>query len=191
MSQHTPSFFGRISLAFVAFFRALGSGEFAGLVRDYPSLPSADTSPVLEAEPKPKPKSTPKPVVERVPSDAALQLLSIFQREGRLLDFLTEDMDGFSDEDIGTAARAVHRGCRKALLAHFEIKPVRDEAEDSTITVEEFDPKEVHLIGNVTGEAPFIGTLTHRGYRAAKVELPKLSEEHDVSVLARAELELP
>lgn len=187
MSQHTPSFFARISLAFVAFFRALGNGDFAGVVRDYPKLPSPAPNPAPEP-PKPEP---PKALVERVPSDAALQLLSIFQREGRLLDFLTEDMDGFSDDEIGTAARVVHRGARNALKAHFEIEPVRDEAEDSTITIETLDPKEVRLTGNVTGDAPFTGTLTHRGYRVTKVDLPKLTEDHDMSVLARAELELP
>src|SRR6476660_4800895 len=45
---------------------------------------------------------------------SALTLLAAFQREGRLVDFLQQEVAGFSDEDIGAAARIVHGGCRKA-----------------------------------------------------------------------------
>jgi hypothetical protein len=42
----------------------------------------------------------------------------------------------------------------------------------------------------VVGKAPFTGTLSHRGWRAAKVTLPQLAESHDARVLAPAEVEL-
>src|SRR5262249_23557231 len=45
---------------------------------------------------------------------SALTLLAAFQREGRLVDFLQQEIAGFSDEEIGAAARVVHGGCRKA-----------------------------------------------------------------------------
>src|SRR5689334_25372290 len=50
---------------------------------------------------------------------SALTLLAAFQREGRLVDFLQQEVAGFSDEDIGAAARVVHGGCRKAFHQFF------------------------------------------------------------------------
>mgnify|MGYP002757956745 FL=1 len=77
------------------------------------------------------------------------------------------------------------------LREHFTIEPVRVEAEGSRITLEEgFDAASVRLTGNVVGQAPFKGTLSHRGWRATKVQLPQLAEKHDARVLAPAEVEL-
>src|SRR5207253_6846543 len=48
------------------------------------------------------------PMLERISGDgngAAVQLLAILQREGRLLDFLQEDVDGYADAQIGAAVR--------------------------------------------------------------------------------------
>src|SRR6188472_3835490 len=67
-------------------------------------------------------KALPEPPApaERSPDavDGALQLLALLQREGRLVDFLQQDIASYSDADIGTAARVVHEGCRRALRAH-------------------------------------------------------------------------
>jgi hypothetical protein len=123
--------------------------------------------------------------------DAALQLLALFQREGRFIDFLEEDVTSFSDEEIGAAARVVHEGCRKAVHEHFTLAPVRDDEEGSRIEVPKgFDAHTIRLTGNVVGEAPFRGTLQHRGWKITRAELPKLAEEHDVKVIAPAEVEL-
>src|SRR5262252_1134508 len=54
---------------------------------------------------------------------SALALLASFQREGRLVDFLQQEVAGFSDEDIGAAARVVHGGCRKVFHQFFVIAP--------------------------------------------------------------------
>jgi len=68
---------------------------------------------------------------------------------------------------------------------------VRSEPEGSRITLEEgFDAGAVRLTGNVVGKAPFKGSLSHRGWRAAGVRLPQLTEKHDATVLAPAEVEL-
>jgi len=123
--------------------------------------------------------------------DAALQLLSLFQREARLIDFTQENLSAYSDADIGAAARVVHEGCAKVLKEHFTIQPVRSEAEGSRVELPEgFDAAAVRLTGNVVGKAPFRGTLSHRGWRAADVRLPKLAEAHDAAILAPAEVEL-
>ncbi len=123
--------------------------------------------------------------------DAALQVLTLLQQNGRFVDFIQEDLGGYSDADIGAVARVVHEGSKKVVSEYFTLVPVRDEDEESRITLPEgFDSASVRLTGNVAGEPPFSGTLVHRGWRAAEVKLPRLAEGHDASIIAAAEVEL-
>jgi hypothetical protein len=123
--------------------------------------------------------------------DGALALLALLQREGRLVDFLRESLDSFSDADIGAAARDVHRGCKKVLEQHLTLEPVMPGAEEDKVTVPKgFDPAEVRIVGEAKGEPPYRGTLRHHGWRATEVKLPTLSEGVDRAVLAPAEVEL-
>lgn len=191
-STRLPSFGSRISLAFGAFFKTLGDAEFAARVRDDAVGPAAApvAAPAAAPVPTPAPAPAAAPLREATP-DAALQLLSLFQREARLIDFTQENLSGYSDADIGAAARVVHEGCAKVLRDHFTIDAIRSEAEGSRVTLPEgFDAAAVRLTGNVVGKAPFTGTLGHRGWRASSVRLPKLAEAHDAKVLAPAEVEL-
>lgn len=179
MSQPTPdtalSFFQRLPLAFGAFFKTLGSTEFAAGVL------------ALRTGPAPQ---APPPLKESTP-EAALQLLSLLQRDARLIDFIQEDVNNYSDADIGGAARVVHEGCAKVLREHFSIAPVRQEMEGSRISLDAgFDARAIRLTGNVVGKAPFQGQLSHRGWRATEVRLPRLTAGHDLTVLAQAEVEL-
>jgi len=189
--SNLPGFFSRLSIAFGALFKSLGDAEFAARVRDDGVGPTAAPAPVAPA-PAPVAKPAPAPTPLRAPTpDSALQLLSLFQREARLIDFAHENLSGYSDADIGAAARVVHEGCARVLREHFTIEPVRVETEGSRVTLPEgFDAASVRLTGNVVGQAPFTGTLSHRGWRAANVTLPQLSESHDARVLAPAEVEL-
>jgi hypothetical protein len=194
-TQPLPSFFSRLSIAIGAFFRALSDAEYAARLTRM-----SDIAPQPAAAPTPAPVPAPAPVPVPVPAaaplrvatpDAALQLLSLFQREARLIDFTQENLAAYSDADIGAAARVVHEGCGKVLREHFTIEPVRGEAEGSRIVLEEgFDAAAVRLTGNVVGKAPFRGALSHRGWRASNVRLPKLAEAHDAAILAPAEVEL-
>jgi hypothetical protein len=180
-----PSFWSRLSLAFGAFFKTVGDAEFAARVRDDSIGPVA--APVARA-PAPAPAAAPLRVST---PDAALQLLTLLQREARLVDFANENIAAYSDADIGAAARVVHEGCARVLREHFTIVPVRAEAEGSRVALEEgFDAGAVRLTGNVVGKAPFKGTLSHRGWRASSVKLPQLAEGHDAAILAPAEVEL-
>lgn len=185
MSDANPSFFARFGLAFGAFWKVLFDGPFAGRV-------NALTAGSGDGAASASPSSAPPPVVLREASpDAALQVLGLLQREGRFVDFVFEDVSKFSDAEIGAAARVVHQGAKKALSEHFTIAPVRTEAEGARVTLPAgFDAKSVKLTGNVTGTAPFTGTLTHRGWRVAKVNLPQLTGSHDASVIAPAEVEI-
>ena len=178
MAEPTPSFFARFFLAFAAFFRVLFDPSFAGKV----ALLSAASAP---------PSGPPLPKLREVQVDSALQLLGLLQREGRLIDFLEEDVAHYSDADIGAAARVVHDGVKKALDSHVTLERVRSESEGSRVTLSSgFSPSEVRLVGNVVGAPPFAGKLNHAGWRVTHIELPRLSESHDLKILAPAEVEL-
>src|ERR1051326_5375664 len=111
---------------------------------------------------------------------SALVLLAAFQREGRLVDFLQQEVAGFSDEDIGAAARVVHGGCRKVFHQFFSIAPAAKENEGGPITVPSgFDAQRIRLTGNVSGQPPFKGTLKHHGWIAAEIRMPSISEALD------------
>jgi hypothetical protein len=121
----------------------------------------------------------------------ALQMLALLQQQGRLIDFLEEDIGDFSDQDVGAAARLVHQGCGQVLTDYATIQPVRDEAEGSTVGVDAgFDAAAIRLTGHLVGQAPFSGKLVHRGWRAVELRLPQMAPEHDFAILAAAEVEL-
>lgn len=182
MAEPKPSFFVRLGLAFSVFLRLLYDPEFAASVL---RVRRGDRAPSPQAR-----EETPAPLVEPMP-DSALQLLGLLQQEGRLVDFLEEEIAGFSDPEIGAAARVVHDGCRKALHEHLTLEPVRQEQEGARVTLEAgFDASSVRITGNVVGDPPFTGTLIHRGWRSTDVRLPKIARGHDVGVLAPAEVEL-
>ncbi len=123
--------------------------------------------------------------------EAALQLLMLLQQDARLIDFIHEDLTGFGDSDVGAASRVVHEGCKKVLQQVFNFEPIRSEEEESRVTLAQgFNASENRLTGNVTGEAPFTGTLIHKGWRVNEVSLPQLAKKHDVYVIAPAEVEL-
>lgn len=186
-----PGFLARFFLAFGFFFRFLFNKEFAGTVMRLDKSKST-VSPVEEkvTETKAQSPAAPPSLKETQP-DSALQLLGLLQQEGRFIDFIEEDTSHFSDAEIGAAVRVVHDGCRKALHEHMTTEPVRDEQEGSAITLPAgFDPSAIRLTGNIAGQPPFNGTLVHRGWRVKKIALPKLTEGHDVNILAPAEIEL-
>ena len=139
---------------------------------------------------KPEPEK-PRPSAALQHRDGALALLALLQREGRLVDFLRDSVDGASDGDIGAAAREVHRGCRKVLDQHLTFEPVMPGAEEEKVMVPKgFDPAEIRLIGEARGEAPYRGTLRHHGWRVVDAKLPTLSDGIDRTVIAPAEVEL-
>lgn len=124
------------------------------------------------------------------PEQGALRLLALLQEEGRLVDFLTESVEPYSDAQIGAATRDVHAGCAKALRAVVDLEPVLPGEEESEVTIEDgFDPAAIRLTGNVSGEPPFRGVLRHAGWRVQAVRLPERAGVDPV-VVAPAEVEL-
>lgn len=134
----------------------------------------------------------PKPEVPPKPSGTPLRLLALFQREGRLLDFLMEDIQSYPDAQVGAAVRDIHRQCQAALKEHLVLQPVLPQAEGSTVEIPSgFDPSAIRLTGNVTGQPPFRGTLQHHGWRVKEIKLGPPPEGQDEFVLMPAEVELP
>ena len=89
--------------------------------------------------------------------------------------------------------REIGAGCRAAVREHVSIRPVREEAEGSTVTVHAgYAADEYRLVGKIGGEAPFSGALVHRGWRAESVKLPRvLKVQGDrLPTIAPAEVEL-
>ena len=194
----------RIGLAFSCFFRLLFGKNLPAAAARYlpagtagsapaPALPAPSATPVVPAAPAIA--AAPAPAPKREPQlahrDGALALLALLQREGRLIDFLREPLDGFADADIGAAARDVHRGCKKVLDQHLSLEPMLPGKEDDRLTVPRgFDPAQIRLIGETKGEPPFAGTLRHHGWRATELRLPTLADGVDRAVLAPAEVEV-
>lgn len=195
----------RFTLAFRCFFKLLFRGSLPEAAADYlPETKEAKALPEPAAEPARKePAAADRKPVEVKPvvrpsadlaaqhRDGALALLALLQREGRLVDFLRESLDSYQDADIGVAVRDIHRGCKKVIEEHFVLEAVMPGEEDTRVKVPAgFDPGEVRLIGKISGEPPFTGTLRHHGWRVTEVKLPTLTEGVDRRVLAPAEVEI-
>lgn len=119
--------------------------------------------------------------------------LEIFQKDGRLIDFLKEDISGYSDEQVGAAVRTIHKGCLEALNEYVVIEPVIDKKEGSEVTIEgvDYDPSSISLIGNVSAKPPYKGILQHSGWRVRKTEMPKRLQGKGQAIVQPAEIEIP
>lgn len=121
----------------------------------------------------------------------ALHLLSLLQREGRLVDFLGEDLKAYDDAQIGAAVRSIQENCQKTLNKYLAPEAVIDQNEGDEVTVDPgFDASAVKLTGNVAGEPPYKGILQHRGWRVTGFDLPTLSGSQDPDIIAPAEVEI-
>jgi Domain of unknown function (DUF2760) len=174
----------RIVLAFRSFFSILFSGALPdsalvelGLARRESAQPKAAAS-------------TPAPAPAARPADGALQLLGILQRDSRLVDFLMEDIAGYSDEQVGAAVRELHDQCRDSLGRYISLQPVIDGVEGTFAKAPSADPNVVKFVGNVPAKPPAGGTLRHKGWKASKIDLPQLSPRQDAAIVAPAEIEV-
>ncbi len=140
------------------------------------------------AAPKPAPAAPVAPAA--TPSDGALQILAILQRDSRLIDFLMEDITAYSDDQVGAAVRSLHDQCRDALGRYVQLAPIIDGVEGTFTRLASIDPASVKLLGNVPPQPPPGGVLRHKGWRCVKVELPALQGKQDGKVIAPAEVEI-
>jgi len=167
----------RILLALRCFFNILFHGALSAGVLAALKLARREAAPV-------------KPAASKTPSDGALQVLAILQRDSRLVDFLMEDITSCSDEQVGSAVRELHDQCRDSVARYFTLQPVIDGVEGAFTKAPPADPNAVRFIGNVPATPPSGGILRHKGWRAAKVDLPAMSPKQDSAIIAPAEIEI-
>ncbi len=185
----------RLSYAFRCFFSIVSNGEVPSdiapeVVKTQApelSMPEPHGSRVLPAE-RPSPSPPPEDT-----GDRAVQILALLQRDGRLIDFFSEDISPYQDAQVGAAVREMHANCRQALAQYIKMEAIIEGEEDAPVTLDSgFDPAAIKLVGNVTGQPPLRGLLRHRGWRVTEVKLPPLSpQESGRSVVAPAEVEIP
>ncbi len=203
---NSPGFLARLVFALGCFVRLVVDARFAAAVRRLleageprgsagqaeRALPSEaiarDVTPTvveLEAPKLADTSSVSGTVVD--PRASARVLLALLQREGRFVDFLEQSVDGFSDADVGAAARVVHVGCKKALAGRVVFAPVRDEDEGARVCLggSELDV----MFSGAGGLRAGTFTIVHRGWRITQDDLPALTAGHDGSLLQAAEVE--
>jgi hypothetical protein len=125
------------------------------------------------------------------PSGEPIRLLGLLQRESRLLDFLMENLSNYDDQQIGASVRDIQAKAQGVIKKHLTLEPVLGQEEGTSVTVPAgFDPAAIRLVGNVSGQPPFSGTLQHAGWSVKTVTLPKPADGHDEFILMPAEVEL-
>jgi hypothetical protein len=176
------TFGARLSWAFKCFFLLLFKGRLPGEVVEYVlrEAPVERAAPAAASAPPPEDHG-----------DRAVQVLALLQRDGRLLDFLREDLAAYSDAQIGAAVRDVHAGCRTTLERYFSVEPILPDAEGQPTSVAAgVDVTAIKLVGNVSGAGPWRGVIRHRGWRVDRCELPPLPRDAARQVVAPAEVEV-
>lgn len=177
-------FAARFSFAVRSFFSLLFSGRLPDdvLARFRPAPPSA-------VVPTPPPATPAAPPQDE--GDRAVQLLAILQRDGRLVDFLWEDIAAYSDAQVGTAVRDVHANCRATLARYLTLEPVHAAAEGARVPIDSaIDPGRTKLIGAVAAKTPQQGVVQHRGWQVSRIVLPPLPRAEDRRIVAPAEIEV-
>jgi Domain of unknown function (DUF2760) len=185
------AFWERVAFAFRCFFSILLHADIPNDIAQKLVKPAA---PVPQMPSAAAPSISRVKEVERPPTetcDGAVQMLTLLQRDGRLIDFLAENISPYPDEQLGAAVRTIHESCRQVLERYLKLEPVLNSEEDQPITLQAgFDPAAIKLIGNVAGEPPVRGLLRHKGWRVKEVTLPPLPQGAGRMVLAPAEIEI-
>ncbi|WDE98359.1 DUF2760 domain-containing protein [Lentisphaera profundi] len=195
-----------LTTAFKAFFSILGNGEKADLWEKVCEGKLIEDSQLKDLESEvekleaslstgenelTKVKEELKIASSKNDRSDAIYTLTLLQREGRLIDFLKEDIGPYSDEQVGAAVRQIHEGCGKVLEKYFKVESLVDSAEGDEVEVPKaYDPAKYSLSGQVSGEGPFKGSLVHKGWLASKLTLPERTKDTDTSVICPSEVDI-
>ena len=128
-----------------------------------------------EAQPREPEKATlpPEPASPAVQSDG-LVLASLLQEKGRFIDFVMDDVQAYSDAQVGAAARVVHSGCRDVIQKALGPEPIATSPEQQTITLsEDYDRAAFRVTGKMPANGAIQGKLEHKGWQASRCDLPK------------------
>jgi hypothetical protein len=175
-----PEFAPYRDYAFMAWSLLMVIGAF--LLRRRPKAEPASAeepeAPAAEEKPAPPP---PRPREEPSAAGEALVLLSLLQEKGRFLDFVMEDITAYKDPQVAAASRVVHQGCAAVIREYLEVAPLHSGKEGERITLDQSaDPNQYRLVGKV-GEPPYSGVVIHRGWKTARLSLPRYTRRIDPS----------
>ena len=181
-------FWERTVIAFRCFFSILFHGDIPSDIAEM-RVPAASQVPPAAQAPVSRPEEMERQAPE--PFDRAVQMLALLQRDGRLIDFLEENISPYPDAQLGAAARTIHESCRKVLEQYVKLEPILNFEEDQPVSLQSrFDPAAIKLVGNVTGQPPIRGVLRHKGWQVKDVNLPPLPQGSSRKVIAPAEVEI-
>ncbi len=121
--------------------------------------------------------------------NGVIYTMLLFQREGRLIDFLQENIDNYENSQVGAAVRQIHADCSKVLKEHLQLEPVLNSPEGESVTIpDSFDPSEIKVSGNLPEKPPYKGTLQHKGWMVSKLNLPSRNKSINPKVVYPAEV---
>lgn len=134
----------------------------------------------------------PQPSSDRPDDHAEIaQLLTLMQQHGRLLDFVSEDITHFSDQQVGAVARVLHGGLKKVLADCVRFAPILLPNEQDQVQVAVgFDAQRIRLQGSIHGNGPYQGQLIHGGWQLNAVLLPTRGADYQACILQAAEVEV-
>ncbi len=120
----------------------------------------------------------------------ALQIITALQKEGRLLDFLEENLGQYSDSDIGSAVRSIHEGCKKVIGQMLVKKVILEQEEGSVYRINaDYDAHSIKLSGRVREQFPLKGVVIHPGWQAVELNLPNYNQNNEM-IINPAEVEV-
>ncbi len=121
----------------------------------------------------------------------AVFTLNLLQREGRLVDFLMEDISAFSDAQIGLAVRQIHENSANCLNKYFSPVKAITEKENSDYQIPaDYDVTALRVTGNVKSGVAQTGKVQHGGWKVENPQLPKMVGNLNTTVIAPGEVEV-
>ena len=183
-----------LGLALGAFLKCLFNRDFAQNVQGL-AMGQYVKSGMVETTALPTSEAQ-EPVTAKIPKlhtdGSAIQMLAELQKEGRLIDFLEEDLSQYEDEEIGSSVRTIHEGCKKVMDQCLKKEKIIDQEEESSVRVNgDYDVHELKLSGRVSDKFPLKGVLVHPGWKVTSFKLKERSSNSSAQqVLAPAEVEI-
>lgn len=183
-----------LGIAMGAFLKCLFNQEFGQKVKSLAlgEATISDKAPNVNLETaKTQEEKTQKSEDKKSYQHGAVQLLAEFQKEGRLIDFLEEDLDQYQDEEIGSSVRSIHEGCKKVLDHNFDKEKIIDQEEESSYRIDQgYNSHHIKLSGRVRDSFPLKGTLVHPGWKINQIQLKERPKAiRDILTPAEVEIE--
>ncbi|MCO8121665.1 DUF2760 domain-containing protein [Stieleria sp. TO1_6] len=177
-----------LAVAFKAFFTALGHSPKAEQIerilsgQEIAGAPSEPVKRISEPPAKPVPKAPDR--------ESAITLLATLQREARLVDLIQENLEQYTDAQVGAAARPCLQQCAGVLDRVLGLKPLVEATEGQPVEVgDNPSPTRYQWIGEATASS---GKLVHHGWQASEVKLPTWTgQPADANIVAPAQIQAP